>query len=450
MRTRAISIHIVLILTLLFTVTSCVKQVSTAAKETQNKEKIVFARKPKSPIVFLSTQLNPVEEAAKMRNDILADFPGTVEFRPNDNNYIFEQIKILQKKDPKVSILIGALHGDLVSLYEGDSLMPVDSVYSALSDRKISRNLLTLSKLDGTSSYYIPWMQASFVMVANKKALEYLPKGASLQSLSYVDLAEWAKNILSSTKHPRLGFPAGEKGLMHRFLQGYLYPSYTGSTLLKFKNDDAISMWGYFKDLWKYVTPASLTYSSMDEPLLIDDVWIAWDHTARLMKVFEKRPDDFVAFPAPVGPKGRGFMTVLSGLSIPKNSADTESVQILVDYLTQPAVQERMLRATGFFPILELAENKGSSDNLKELSKAVGDQSNATDSIPTLLPIGLGESGATFNSIFMLTFSGIVLEGKDITSVLNENSRELQTILDKQDIRCWLPDISEERPCKIE
>ena len=435
---------------LLFSLSSCAKQSGDSAKKTPHPEKIVFSQKPKAPIVFLSTQLNPVEEASKMRNDILADFPGQVEFRPNDNNYIFDQINLLQKKDPEVSILIGALHGDLVKLYEENSLMPLDAVYSALSDRKITRNLLNLSKLDGSLSYYIPWMQASFVMVANKRALPYLPKGASLQSLTYVQLAEWAKNIQRQMKKPELGFPAGEKGLMHRFLQGYLYPSFTGSTLLKFRNDDAKAMWEYFRDLWKYVDPSSLTYSSMDEPLLMGDVWIAWDHTARLTKVFEERPDDFVAFPAPIGPKGRGFMTVISGLAIPKNSPDTESLRILIDYLTLPAVQTRMLLSTGFFPILELSDSDGLPENMKALSNSVRDQSGSSDSIPTLLPIGLGESGTTYNDLFMLTFSEIVLEGQDMNSVLNENTKELQIILDKQNAKCWLPDVSEKRPCKIE
>ncbi len=447
---QKIPVLFVFVLFMTVSLSSCIKQSVSTEKTTQNPKTFVFDRKPKTPIVFLSTQLNPVEEAAKMRNDILKDFPGQVEFRPNDSNYVFDQITALQKKDPGKTILIGALHGDLEKLQEQKSLMPVDAIYAALTDRKINQNLISLSKLDGKSAYYIPWMQASFLMVANKKALKYLPKGASLQSLTYDQLAEWAKNIQAGTKKPGLGFPAGEKGLMHRFLQGYLYPSYTRSTLLKYRSDDAKTMWIYFRDLWKYVHPGSLTYSSMDEPLLMDDVLIAWDHTARLIKVFEKRPEDFVAFPAPIGPKGRGFMTVVSGLAIPNKTSDTESLEILIDYLTQPAVQIRTLLATGFFPVLEVSEGDSLSGNMKELYNAVSNQTNSTDSIPTLLPIGLGESGAAYNSIFMLTFSEIVLGGKDINSVLDESAKELQSILDKQNLKCWLPDISDERPCKIE
>src|SRR3990172_7453954 len=35
-------------------------------------------------LVWLSTQLRPVQEAEKVRGVILADFPGTVEFIPED------------------------------------------------------------------------------------------------------------------------------------------------------------------------------------------------------------------------------------------------------------------------------------------------------------------------------------------------------------------------------
>lgn len=75
---------------------------------------------------------------------------------------------------------------------------------------------------------------------------------------------------------------------------------------------------------------------------------------------------------------------------------------------------------------------------------------NAKDSILTLMPIGLGDQAGNYNSYFMLTFSEIVLEGKDIQGVLDRNAKKLQDIIDKENLECWLPDTSAERPCKIE
>ena len=409
-----------------------------------------FPRRTGAEIIFLSTQMNPVEEAAKMRNRILVDFPGRVDFRPNDNNYLFSQIEVLLRDKPSSSILIGALHVDLAKLYESGQLRPLDDILASLPGRSFPPSLLSLSRLDGKRSFYVPWMQASYIMVANRKALAYLPKGASLSTLTYAQLLEWSENIFERTGKRGLGFPAGEKGLMHRFFQGYLYPSFTGSTLLKFRTAEAAGMWAYFKDLWRFVNPAALSYSTMADPLLAEDVLVAWDHTARLVKALERRPGAFVAFPAPIGPAGRGFMPVISGLSIPAGGADARDQAILIDYLTQPAIQSRMLRETGFFPVLEPSADEDLPPYLAEMKAAVESQSESGVSIPVLMPIGLGGLGGDFNALYMLTFSRIVLEGGDIHRALDANAALLQEIIDKQHARSWLPDKSDERPCKIE
>ena len=99
-----------------------------------------------------------------------------------------------------------------------------------------------------------------------------------------------------------IGFPAGPEGLKHRFFQGYLLPAYTGSMVTEFRSDAAAEAWAKFKELWQYTSPASPSYNFMQEPLITGDVWVAFDHTARLAEAFNQKPDDFVAFPAPAGP----------------------------------------------------------------------------------------------------------------------------------------------------
>jgi multiple sugar transport system substrate-binding protein len=430
---------------------SCEKPRDAALSDTPKHATFEFSRKPVSDITFLSTQLNPVGEAGKMRNAILKDFPGKVDFRPNDNSYFFDQIDAILKSEPGKSILLGGTHGDLVGLFEKGTLRAVDDVLASLEKKEFSESLLALCRLDGQNSYYVPWMQASFVMVANKKALPYLPEGADLRTLSYEQLRQWGKIITERTGKAALGFPAGKNGLLHRFFQGYLYPSFTASTLVKFRSREAKPMWAYFKDLWRYVNPGSLSYSSMSEPLITEDVWIAWDHSARLIKAFKERPDDFVAFPAPIGPRGRGYMIVISGLGIPRASVGTESQAALIDYLTRPAIQLRTLSETGFFPVVAYEANAADLPrHLKALSSALNEQADSRYAIPTLLPIGLAERGGDYNSIFTLTFSEIVLEGKDPDKVLNENAAALQEIINHAHARCWLPDVSEARPCKLE
>ncbi len=141
-------------------------------------------------------------------------------------------------------------------------------------------------------------------MAANKQALPHLPAGADINALTYEQLGQWAANIQRATGQRRLGFPAGPRGLMARFFQGYLYPSHTGGVVSTFKAAEAEAMWDQFKALWASVNPASTSYDFMQEPLATGEVWIAWDHIARLRDALNARPDDFVTFRPRPPPRG--------------------------------------------------------------------------------------------------------------------------------------------------
>ena len=201
---------------------------------------------------------------------------------------------------------------------------------------------------------YIPWMQASYIMAANKEALQYLPDGADINALTYDQLIAWAANVHEATGEPKFGFPAGPKGLKHRFFQGYLYPSYTNGVVRTFASDEAVVAWEKFRELWAHTNPASTNFSFLQEQLLSGDAWIVFDHTSRLAQAFNERPDDFVAFPAPAGPTGRGFMPVLAGVAIPRTAPDMDAAKALVDYMLDPETQIATLRATNFFPVVDV------------------------------------------------------------------------------------------------
>jgi len=123
---------------------------------------------------------------------------------------------------------------------------PLDGLARKLADRGIPEQLLTLGKFATEHEFAIPWMQASYIMVANKKALSYLPGGADLNALSYDQFAGWAGTIEKKTGQRLLGFPAGAQGLMYRFFEGYLYPSYTGGLVVPFRSETAEAMWTQF------------------------------------------------------------------------------------------------------------------------------------------------------------------------------------------------------------
>ncbi|MBO0737746.1 MAG: extracellular solute-binding protein, partial [Alphaproteobacteria bacterium] len=178
-------------------------------------------------LVFLSTQLRPIEEAQKMRVLILKDFPGNVDYVTEQPAQFPVRVKAEQQGGTHTIDVVGALHGELQPLVPLNALVPLDDVAAKLSDRGIPDRLMALGKFGTAHQLYIPWMQTSYIMVANKAALPYLPDGADINALTYDELAAWASAIQEKTGKRQLGFPAGPQGLMHRFFEGFLYPSYT-------------------------------------------------------------------------------------------------------------------------------------------------------------------------------------------------------------------------------
>lgn len=398
-------------------------------------------------VLFWSTQARPVEEAQAVRDDVLKDAGQPVNFEPVDGGPWITRLSAEIEAGSGTIGVLGALHGDFSSLNSADL---VDLSGIDLGGAEVNETFRKLGMLGTDEQKYLPWMQATYVMAANKKALEYLPDGADINALTYDQLIEWTKNLAENTGGPKFGFPAGPKGLKHRFFQGYLYPSFTDSMVTKFRSPEAEVAWNKFKELWQYTNPASTNFSFMQEQLLSDDVWVAFDHTARLADAFNTRPDDFIAFPAPAGPTGRGFMPVVAGIGIPKTAPDMDAAKSLVAYLMQPTTQVKTLGATSFFPVVG-AELSGDMPAAVKISgEAIANMSDSADANPGLLPVGLGDLGGKFNKVYVDTFERIVLAGQDVRTVLDDQANALRAVMDEAGAPCWAPDAPSDGPCPVE
>jgi multiple sugar transport system substrate-binding protein len=237
---------------------------------------------------------------------------------------------------------------------------------------------------------------------------------------------------------------------MARFFQGYLYPSYTGGVVSTFKSEDAEKMWASFKALWANVNPASTGYNFMQEPLASGEVWIAFDHIARLKDALNAKPDDFVTFPAPSGPKGRGFMPVIAGLSVPKGAPNRAGAEALIAHLTSPAVQVAHAREVGFFPVVKADLPADMPAGVKLIASAVAAQAASKDALVSLLPMGLGAKGGEFNKVYNDTFQRIVIRNEDVRTVLAAQAAALKAIMDETKAPCWAPDKASSGPCQID
>ena len=402
------------------------------------------------PLVFLSSQLRPIEEAEKMRERILADYSGKVSFVGTDVGPFIDRLRAEAVAGTGRVALVGGLHGDLASLAADGLLRDLSDLTSELADRDFNPDFLDLARIGGGAPVYIPWMQATYLMAARKEAVDLLPAGADIDALSYDQAVEWAARINREQGGRKLGFPAANEGLLRRFLQGYTYPSFTGALNTRFKSPDAVTMWEWMKRAWTESNRESLTYAFMQEPLQVGEVWIAWDHVARLVGAFKADPAGFVAFPAPTGPRGLGYIPVLTGLAIPKSSPDPENAKRLIRYLTLPSTTEVTLREVGFFPpttAFSLPADVGAG--IRAEAAAIQQQTTSPEALPSLLPVGLKEKTYAYDDLFRAAFQAIVLQNQPIQAALEVKSRQLQSALDEVQARCWQPDPPSTSTCRV-
>src|SRR5215471_17049705 len=94
-------------------------------------------------LIFLSTQLRPIEEAQRMRNLVLKDFSGEVDYITDLPQRFPIRLETERQTGMHSIDVVGALHGELQPLVAFDALVPLDDLAGRLSGRGISKPLLT-------------------------------------------------------------------------------------------------------------------------------------------------------------------------------------------------------------------------------------------------------------------------------------------------------------------
>jgi multiple sugar transport system substrate-binding protein len=405
----------------------------------------------KGSVNFISTQFTPVEERQRFEQILAERAKGVpVAYNPVEPG-VFASTLTSQVGAGKVQVsLAGGLHGDLAP--HADKFENLDDLAKKLADREFPADIAELGKLNRSGTAYIPWMQASYILAVNKKALQWLPSGTDVQKLSYDQFLTWVTNArLGNGGKPVLGLPCGPKGLYHRFFQGYLLPSFTGGQMTTFRGPEAAQAWQYMKELWANTAPASTNFEYMQEPLQRGEVLIAWDHVARLVNAPAGKTDEWVMAPAPHGPKGLGYMLVVAGLAIPRGAPEIDRAKQVIEALTSKDVQLEVLRKNAFFPVTNAQPLADLPPAIALEAQAVFSQQKAEGAIVALPPVGLASRDGEVSQIFKNCFKEICLDGKPVRQVLDTQARNLNTILDELKVPCWRPDpVAAGQQCRVQ
>jgi len=188
-------------------------------------------------------QFGAIAEQEGIRKYVFKGFDGDVDaaFAPITAPTQFVDRVRAEAKAGKgsIDVLVG-LHGDFVTFQNEGLIRGVGDVARQITN--LPPALVKHGKLGTKTQYYVPHSQATYVMVANKDVMKYLPKGADINAITYGQLFQWAKAIRKGTGQNRFGLPASETGLMHRFLQGFLVPSFTGRFVTAYRSKEAVAV----------------------------------------------------------------------------------------------------------------------------------------------------------------------------------------------------------------
>ena len=118
--------------------------------------------------------------------------------------------------------------------------------------------------------------------------------------------------------------------------------------------------------------------------------------------------------------------------------------------MLEPKTQIATLKATAFFPVVEVDLPTDLPKGIQMTGPVLTSQSEAGDAILSLLPVGLGGANERFNKLFLDTFRRIVLVREDIRLVLDQQRENMTQLILETQAPCWLPDPPTEGPCPVE
>ena len=341
---------IILISTLLLVASffaGCSKQSNENDKTTEKKSKA----KKSNEVVFSSGLWSVPSQREFIKRVIMKEFEKKTGI---DVDY-----KYIQGKDAYNTVLVQRQVNnvllDILTIHSGDMPKFIDSDYMEdltpymkeyFGDITIFPVFNNVTHKDG-KVYFLPIVSDVYILIANKKALKYLPKGTDINDISWEEYVQWSHNIKKGEgigKTILCGAPTN--AFVYEF--GAIELSY-GAKFLDITTKPALKAWNILAELSKDLVPDVLTTSRAADSLMRQNGWLSIIHVADGGATYQSNPTQFVIAPVPKGSVGRGSIAGAFGLGIPKGAKHTENALKLMQFLLLPKIQARIAKNTGGF-----------------------------------------------------------------------------------------------------
>lgn len=201
---------------------------------------------------------------------------------------------------------------------------------------------------DGTTHkdgkrYFVPNSFDVYVLIANVKALDYLPDGLTRENveagITWEEYAKWAVAIAEGEGEGKTMMPANMTGSQLLYPMAGMSLAYGGG-FPEFTSDGFKSALGVIAE----IAAADGFYSEQDqytavtEPMDSGDVWLAFSHMAPAGTSFNAAPNNFVIGAAPSGSAGAGSTSGAWCYGIQKGAEHFDLAQAFIKYVARPEV----------------------------------------------------------------------------------------------------------------
>ncbi len=329
---------------------------------------------PNAPtsLIVSSRLYSPATEQKFLYDEIFPQFEKenncVVKFEILDDTVLLKRAK-LQAQTGRVTTDVVIVHNGVMDQWINNKYVEELPV-SEWKGRTFSAAFMD-SISSGGKIYFAPVGGDVYLLLANKKAMKYLPAGADVQNITWEQYVDWAVAIADGEGEGKCavtGVPM--KSLIYMY--GGMFLSYGGEFPV-INSPGAIEGWKLLTKMHKAYSPTVMTYDNVTAPMKSGETWLTVAHMARTGEAYRSNPSNYVIAPAPKGPKGIGSIAGVSGFGIPVGAEHRDLALKFIEFMTRPDIAVKVARGTGGFlpPIDEAIKVLGDSPVDEVIKKGV-------------------------------------------------------------------------------
>jgi len=362
------------------------------------------SKEEEQTLVFTSRLWSVPAEQEFVRNEIIKPFEEEnnvkVDFQVSDDDTIFKQVKVQQDSNNVTTDIVTVHSGKMPDWIDAGYVQDVTKLVDSWTDRTFMPTFDNDTNRDGVR-YFIPAAADVYLLLANQKAMPYLPEGADTDNLSWEQYAAWSNAIAKGEgvgKACVTGVP--QNSLIYQF--GGTALSY-GAGFPEINTPGAVDAWKVWASMKDGFSPGVVNVANCTDPMKRGETWITVFHNARAGEAYGSNPTQFVLGPAPYGPAGIGTIAGVSGYAIVKGAPHQELAEKFLEYITRPDIQVKLSKGTGGFipPIEEAVKYLGDSAEDEVINKALLVLNNGvTSGVPSAEYQDWGAVKQVFDDVF--------------------------------------------------